>query len=377
MTANACLHVDLQAVLDNTRHILKEIGPGTKLIPVLKGNAYGLGALQIAETLSALPLLDTFAVSQVAEGLELRRAGFRQRILVMSLPLPFQLEEAVQQDLTLTLGGFHQLAPLRELSAKLGRRIPVSLKVDTGLHRIGFDLSEAGALCDALRRMEGALEIVGTFSHFSGDNPELSARQESLFRLFVNRLRTAGISPGLCHMGSSASVEAGQGLGLGAVRVGRRLFLDNPVSPSGAIREAFSLRAFLTDVRDRPAGTSLGYGAGITLPEDTRIGILSMGYGDGLDPALAHAGAPVLIGGFRARLLGCCMDQSFVDLGCVPAAPGDEVTLFGEDREGRLLSAQEVASLIGCEGVDLTSRLTPRVSRVYHAPCGASSSSVV
>ncbi len=365
MTANATLQIDLQAVLDNTRQVLKEIGPGSRLIPVLKGNAYGLGALRISEVLRTIPSLDTFAVSQVEEGLELRQAGFRGRILVMSLPLPFQLEDAVQGDLTLTLGGFHQLAPLRALAEKTGRRIPVSLKVDTGLHRIGFDLSEADALCAALQEMKDTLEIVGTFSHFSGEDAELSAHQESLFRSFLNRLQSAGIRPGLCHMGSSASVEAGQGLSLGAVRVGRRLFLDSPSTPSGFIREAFSLRGFLTDVRQRAAGTALGYGGKIILPKDTRIGILSMGYGDGLDPALAHAGAPVLVNGLRAKLLGCCMDQSFVDLGAIPAAPGDEAVLFGTDHTGAFLSAREVASVIGCEGVDLTSRLTPRVARVY------------
>ena len=101
------------------------------------------------------------------------------------------------------------------------------------------------------------------------------------------------------------------------------------------------------------------------LDRDTRIGIISIGYGDGLDPALADVQAPVLVHGLRAPLLSCCMDQSLVDLGEIPASPGDPVTLFGPDEQGVFLSAQEVAGMIGCEGVDLTARLTPRVERVY------------
>ena len=103
----------------------------------------------------------------------------------------------------------------------------------------------------------------------------------------------------------------------------------------------------------------------MTLGADTRVGVLSIGYGDGLDPALARAQAPVLVNGQRAKLLACCMDQSFVDLGEIPCEPGDEATLFGHDRNGVLLPAQEVLGLIGCEGCDQTVRLTDRVERVY------------
>ncbi|MBR2602853.1 MAG: alanine racemase, partial [Clostridia bacterium] len=150
-------------------------------------------------------------------------------------------------------------------------------------------------------------------------------------------------------------------------RVGRRLFQDAPDrrDAQGHIREVCSLQAFLTDIRPRKRGDAIGYGGKIVLDRDTRIGIISIGYGDGLDPALADVQAPVLVHGLRAPLLSCCMDQSLVDLGEIPASPGDPVTLFGPDEQDVFLSAQEVAGMIGCEGVDLTARLTPRVERVY------------
>ena len=198
------------------------------------------------------------------------------------------------------------------------------------------------------------IEIRNTFSHFSEHSREQMTLQSRRFRDFREKLLAAGIQPGLCHMASSASLESGEDVLFDAVRVGRRLILDNPDHPTGKIREAVSYRAWLADVRERRAGDTL-----------TRVGVLSIGYGDGFDPALFAAHAPVLIRGRRARLLACCMDQSFVDLGDLPAEAGDEVTLFGYDGKGNLLPGQEVAALIGCEGCDLTTRLTERVARVY------------
>ena len=394
MRSNAALWIDLNAVYENARQIQREIGPGTRLIPVLKGDAYGLGAARVADVLSTLDGIDTFAVAHVAEGVSLREAGFAQKILLLSMPPETHLRAAVQADLVLPLVRLDQFPVLSALSREAGKPIPVSLVLDTGLHRLGFDFSEADELCAALRDAGNALSLQGTYSHFAGSGPEFSRAQEALFHRFLEKIRAAGMNPGPLHMSSSASLEEGLALDLDAVRVGRRLFLDAPgpasairdrnlpaspeedpdairagvpdvPGPAPAIREAFSLRAFLTDIRFRKAGETVGYGGKIVLDRDTRIGIISIGYGDGLDPALAEAKAPVLVRGARASLLSCCMDQSLIDLGSIPAAPGDSVTLFGPDETGAFLSAQEVAGLIGCEGVDLTARLTPRVERIY------------
>ena len=365
MMTNSYLQIDLQALQENIEQIRRELGPAVKLIPVLKANAYGLGAVTLGRFLSDLGGIDCFAVSHVAEGIELRRAGLTQQILVMSLPLDTQVEAAVEHNLLITLGSFRQFPLLREAARKAGRKIPVSLKADTGLHRIGFLPEEIDRLITELKQAEDVIEIRDTFSHFSDHSKEQMELQCTRFRDFRDRLLAAGIRPGLCHMASSASLETGEDVLFDAVRAGRRLLLDNPDHPTGRIREAVSFRAWLTDVRERRAGDTLSYDRKTILEKDTRIGVLSIGYGDGLDPALFAAHAPVLIRGRRARLLACCMDQSFVDLGDLPCEADDEVTLFGYDGEGNLLPAQEVAALIGCEGCDLTARLTARVARVY------------
>ena len=174
------------------------------------------------------------------------------------------------------------------------------------------------------------------------------------------------MDPGLLHISSSASLEANTKYNLDAVRVGRRLYMDHPVNPTGRIREIASLRAYITDIRQRKAGDSLSYGDVFHLPEDTPVGVLSVGYGDGLSPELFDRHAPVLIGGKRAKLLASCMDQSCVDLTGISCRVGDEVTLFGRDADGVFLSSQEVANWIGAnEGCALTGALTTRVARVF------------
>ena len=164
MTANSYLEVNTSALRSNAESILASLAPGAKLVPVLKGNAYGLGAVPAARLLAELPEIDTFAVSHVSEGLALREAGIREEIWVMSLPPDGLYEAAAERDLTLTLASFRQLELLRSLSKRLGRPVKVQLKLDTGLHRIGFPESELPELAAALPAYASCLRICGTFS---------------------------------------------------------------------------------------------------------------------------------------------------------------------------------------------------------------------
>lgn len=362
MLNNSYLILDAAALRDNVRALREELGTAA-LVPVIKDNAYGLGAAAVARILSGCGV-DTFAVSHVSEGLELREAGIGGAIWLLSIPLDRQLLPAAEAGLIPPLGSFRQFPLLRQAAETLGRPIPVQLKLDTGLHRIGFTEDELPALLSSLHAHAPWLNIVGTFSHFSDDTVETMDRQFALFERMTAALRAEGIDPGLRHISSSASLEADAKYSLDAVRVGRRLYMDNPDKPTGRIREAASFRAYLTDIRQRRAGDSLAYGDSFHLRADTRVGVLSVGYGDGLDLNLFRCHAPVLIGGRRAGLLACCMDQSFVDLGGIDCEVGDEVTFFGYDSAGHFLSAQEVASAVGAnEGCALTGALTPRVAR--------------
>ena len=363
MLNNSYLEINADALRRNISTLRGQTG-SARLVPVIKDDAYGLGAVAVAGVLSGCGI-DTFAVSHVSEGLQLREAGIDADIWVLSIPLSFQVEEAVSAGLVLTLGNFHQLDVLKSASVRAGHPIAVQLKLDTGLHRIGFLPHELEDLALRLQENKAYFRIIGTFSHFSDMDPACMDAEFSRFLSMLESLRTLGIEPGICHISSSAPLEASPQYNLDAVRVGRRLYMDSPVSPQGDIREAASLRTWLSDIRIRSAGEAIAYGNELTLEKDTPVGVLPIGYGDGLDLNLFHCHAPVLIRGRKAPLLACCMDQSFVDLSGIDCTIGDEVTFFGYDSNGNFLSSQAVASQIGAnEGCALTSSLSTRVQRI-------------
>ena len=366
MMNNSVLETDLVLLRRNAESIVRAIPAGTKLLPVLKCDAYGLGAAEIARVLEPLEAEAGFAVAHVSEGLALRNAGITKDILVMSSALPWQLSAAVEANLTLACGRAGFASELQAAAEAAGKPAAIHIKIDTGLHRIGFAPEELGGLLEELKNAP-SLRVTGTFSHFSDtSDAALCAREYAVYLRALDALRAAGIEPGLRHVACSAASEQYPEYCLDAVRVGRRLFMDAPTAPRGDILEVSTWRSFVTMVHPRRAGEQIGYGGAVTLAHDAMIATVGVGYGDGLNPALASAKAPVLIGRKRCTLLACCMDQCLIDVTGTDCRPGDEVVFFGYDRFGNCLPSQEVALLIGGdEGCGLTAALSPRVVRAY------------
>lgn len=205
--------------------------------------------------------------------------------------------------------------------------------------------------------LQAVREVLESLEAYVEKHPELE--QQGI-------LERGGMEIPMRHVSASAASEYAPQYRLDGVRIGRRLYMDHPTAPLGTVREVCSWRAWVTRVRPLRAGDALGYGGHIRMPRDGMAATISVGYGDGLDPELVRVGGPVLIGGQRARLLACCMDQTVVDVTGIPCAVDDEVTLLGGDGHGNWLSSQEVSLLIGeDEGCGLTSRLSGRVGRVY------------
>lgn len=168
------------------------------------------------------------------------------------------------------------------------------------------------------------------------------------------------------HISASAAHEQFPQYRLEGVRIGRRLYMDHPTAPTGRVSETATWRTWITNLRTLQAGAPLGYGGKVFLERDSTVATIAVGYGDGLSEELVQMHGPVLIGGQRARLMACCMDQTLVDVTGIPCRVGDPVTLFGWDEQGNLLPSQEVALLIGeDEGCGLTAQLSPRVARIY------------
>ncbi len=364
---NSYLLVDLGAVRENARAIISSLGAGTELIPVLKDDAYGLGIIPVASTLCELPEIRTLAVAHVCEGLALRAAGIDRELLVMGASLPFQLGASVEAGLTLACSRRGFLLELSAAAERCGKRAKTQIKIDTGLHRIGLELDELDMLLEEYAACAGNVEITGAFSHFSNiaDNV-LNDREFALFLHAVERLRSGGVALPTVHMACSASSERCRQYNLDAVRCGRRLYMERPDWQTGAIREAASWRAFITQVKQRRAGESVGYGGAVTLERDSLVATVGVGYGDGLNLDLFRIHAPVLAGGKECPMLACCMDQCMIDVTGTDCRVGDEITFFGYDAEGKFLSSQRVAAMVNSnEGCGLTSALSPRVVRVY------------
>lgn len=364
---NSYLLVDRGIVRQNVQTILAGIGEKTELIPVLKDDAYGLGLVPIAQTLCEFPVIRTIAVAHVSEGLELREAGIDREVLVMGGALPFQMDAAVEAELTLACGHTGFITELAAAAARLGKKAKGQIKIDTGLHRIGFEQEDLNALIEELRLCGDQVEITGAFSHFSDVvDKALNIKEYNAFMEALEYLKGHGISIPMCHMACSASSERWPQYNLDAIRCGRRLYMDRPDAPEGNIREAVSFRAFITQVKKRRKGEKLGYGGAVTLESETLVATVGVGYGDGLNQDLFQIHAPVLAGGKRCKMLCCCMDQCMIDVSGTDCRVGDEVTFFGCDGADHFLSSQEIASMVNHdEGCGLTSALSMRVKRVY------------
>lgn len=365
---NSYILIDMEQVRANIRTILSQLPAGTSLIPVLKDNAYGLGLEPVAKVLMEFPQIDMIAVSHMSEGAALRQCGFTGDILVLGGTAGFLLSLAVEHRLTLALGRLGLVPQLAEIARKQGAKAKVQVKIETGLHRIGLmPGAELDQLVRELRQAGDCLSVTGAFTHFANlDDPERTEGQFEAFTKGVEQLEAMGIPVPMRHISGSAASELYPEYALDGVRIGRRLYMDHPTRPLGDIREAASWRTFITNLRELKAGDQLGYGGHCVLDHDAVVATIGVGYGDGLNTALAECRAPVLVGGMRGKLLACCMDQSMIEVTGIPCNLDDEVTLFGYDSQGNFLSSQEVALLIGDnEGCGLISDLSPRVARIY------------
>lgn len=365
---NSYLLVDLGQVRRNAETILASLPAGTELIPVLKDDAYGLGMLPVTQALISLPRVELLAVAHLSEGVALRQAGIEKDIIIMGGVPSHLLSAAVKHRLTLAVGRLGLVPALAQLAQGAGHPVPVQVKIETGLHRIGLCPGrELDRLMDELRQAGDTIQVTGAFTHFADLNDQGRVqRQYRDFLAGVGQLAAGGVPVPLRHISASAASEHLPQFCLDGVRVGRRLYMDHPTAPLGNIGEAVSWRTWVTNLRTLSAGAPVGYGGRCTLERDALVATIGVGYGDGLQQELCRVHAPVLVRGKRCPLLACCMDQAVVDVTGTDCQVNDEVTLFGYDSQGNFLSSQEVALLIGDdEGCGLTAALTSRVARVY------------
>lgn len=346
-----------QGALRHNLGVVRRLAPGSRVWAVVKANAYGHG---LVATAMALGAADGFAVARVEEGAQLREAGVRHPILVLEgLVCAEELDAACGHGLALALHHWGQI-DLVEGSPRGGpRRVPDCwIKVDTGMHRLGFPPASLAAVVARLAGRPERVRLGGLLTHLANaDVPD-----DPLSALQCAALQQAAAPFGLpLSIGNSAGLIAVPAARSDWVRPGIMLYGVSPFATGcGAdlgLVPVMTLQARLIAIQHRRRGDPVGYGGTYVCPEDMPVGVVGVGYGDGY-PRHAPAGTPVLVRGQRVSLIGrVSMDMITIDLRTLPAAAvGDPVTLWGAD-----LPVEEIASRAGTIGYELLCRIAQRV----------------
>jgi alanine racemase len=366
-SARAVCRIDLEALRHNLAAIRRAIGPGVAVCGVVKGDAYGHGAVPVARTLAAAGI-EHLAVASLDEAAELREAGIDVPILVFGSVRPDRAREAVRLRLAVTAWS---AAAVRALAPALDPAEPldVHVKVDTGMHRIGALADDLSDLVAALRA--GPFRVAGTMSHLAcADEPGHPSVPAQLleFESALHTLGRLGVAPGLRHLANSAGALEWPRARWDMVRAGIALYGCAPSPPLAGrldLRPVMHLRTRIAQLKTIPAGDRVGYGHTYAATRPTRLAVLPVGYAIGYPRALSNRGE-VLVRGRRAPVAGTIsMDHVTIDVTDVPdAAEGDVVTLWGSDGAAHL-DVMELGARAGTIGYELLTCLSPRTPRIY------------
>jgi alanine racemase len=364
--------VDLSAMRDNTAAVRRAVGPLIKILPAVKANGYGHGAVQTARACLAGGA-DGFCVATVEEAVELREAGFSQLLLVLGCSPPQAAQEIVSRDLSATVCDLRFAHALSNAAQSLGRQVRVHIKVDTGMGRIGISPEIAAGFVSEVASLPGAL-VEGVYTHFSSaddQDQDFTITQIARFVDAVDSIRGRGLNPQMVHASNSPGIVAFPQADFDAVRPGIILYGAHPIEDAGAqpardirVRGALTLKTRIAFLKRCKAGEPISYGRTCTTTRGSVIATIPIGYADGYSRMLSNKGQ-ACVRGVRVPVVGrVCMDQVMLDVTDVPGVTvGDEVILLGGGVD--YLATNRLAELIGTVAQDVTCAISSRVPRVY------------
>ena len=368
--------IDLDALRHNFEHIRQTVGG--PVCAVVKADAYGHGAAVVARTLQAAGAA-AFAVSCVAEGLELRRRGITRPILILGYADPAQAAVLAENDLATAVLSLDYANALSAAAQAAGVRVKGHLKLDTGMGRIGFAVRTAAELDAALPDLTACyalpgLDITGVFQHFAvadsetADNERYTEQQHALFAAAVERLRAAGLPTGTVHCANSAAQMRRPEWRCDMVRAGIILYGLDPSEEVHfpGLRPVMTLKTVVSHVKTLHPGESVSYGRTFEAPQEMRVATVCVGYADGYPRQLSGTQGQglMLVNGRPAPVLGrVCMDQTLVDVTNIPGVTmGDEVVVFGPRGAD---TADSIARKTGTINYEVVCGVARRVPRVY------------
>ncbi|MDR3576756.1 MAG: alanine racemase [Anaerolineaceae bacterium] len=363
------VEVDLDAISFNVKGYRRHIGPQVEIIAVVKGNAYGHGAVPVAKVALAAGA-NRLAVHRAGEGIELRKAGIEAPILIMGYTPPDGAPLITQWHLTPSLITREFAIALSEQASSLGVTVPVHIKVDTGMSRFGLLPGEVLDFLRELRDLPGIFPE-GLFTHFATadwEDASFTHRQLNIFQDVLDAAHRDGFDLPYCHAANSAAAMRLPETLFNAVRLGIALYGMDPSEqwPTAfEIRPALALKSTVSRVRELPPGSGISYGLTYVTQTNSRAALVPVGYGDGYHRSLSNRGS-VLIHGQRAPIRGrMCMDQFVVDVSDIAdVRQDDEVVLIGKQGDDQI-RAEELAHLAGTINYEITTSLLPRIPRLY------------
>lgn len=374
----AWAEVDLSAIEHNIKQIRKYVRPETKIMGVVKANAYGHGVIPVARVLLKHGA-DYLAVACLDEALQLRRNGFRCPILILGYSECADAEQLVREDITATCFTYELASALSRTAVRQNKRAKIHLKIDTGMSRLGLryreDDTENQAVVDSIYKMAVLpnLDIEGIFTHFAvADDADdaYTQLQFSRFEAICNRLQENGLHIPLRHCCNSAALIKFPQMQMDMVRPGIILYGQKPAPDFEcgrvSLKPAMQLKAKVTNVKELEAGVSVSYGRKFVTDKPTKLITVSIGYGDGYSRVLSQK-AEAIVHGVLCKVAGnICMDQCMIDATAVNTINiGDEVILFGKSDDIEL-PVVSLAEKMGTINYEILCLIGKRVPRIYY-----------
>ena len=356
------VEVDGRALRHNFKILRSLVPRTTRLMAVVKANAYGHGLVPMARELEAIGA-DWLGVANVAEGAAIREAGVRLPILLLSATLPEEMDEAVRQKLTLTLSSYEEAKRLDRIARAVGRKAEVHFKIDTGMGRLGCWHPHAREELARIRRLPG-LVVKGLCTHFASADDDAGLTQtqwEAISPFFAENKNL------LRHAANSPAVTRRYGFNADMVRLGLALYgiAPNPNDQGLGLRPVLTWKSRVTLLREMARGRTVSYGATYRVSSPQRHAVVAMGYGDGYFRLHSNA-SHMLVSGKRCPIRGrVTMDQTMIDVTRAPGCRvGDEVVALG-GQGGEEIQAREVATQAHTIPWEILTNISARVPRIY------------
>ncbi len=365
--------IDLSAILHNVHEMKKIIDKDTQIMAVIKTDGYGHGAVPIGEVLEPLSFIWGYAVATVEEGVILRRHGLKKPILVLGASFPEQYEIMARLDIRPNVFSVKMARQMSKALEASELTLTIHVKIDTGLSRLGFQVTEEAAEEIAQIAALPHMILEGIFTHYAKSDAAdktMALKQLHSFEKMRLLLSERGVKPQLCHSCNSGGIIDLPQADMDLVRAGISLYgmwpSDEVHKERLALKPAMSLKSRIIFLKELSEGRTISYGATYTVRETMRVATVPVGYGDGYPRSLSNKGY-VLIHGQKAPICGrICMDQFMVDVSHIEGVKeGDEVVLVGSDGN-ETITMEEIGELSGRFNYEFACDLGKRIPRVYY-----------